>query len=350
MGPPQDVPSKPQNEPDSIDTASPPQPWPAHCPPRNVLFFGETGVGKSSVINMLVGQNTEAACVSGGAKGCTFASTGYKATIDGEEFVLWDTVGLNEGEHGSTPSPLAECNLEELMRNMKGGLSLLVYVIRGTRFRQVVQINYELFYRAICGKQVPIVAVVTGLENEEPMESWWSKNVADLQKFGLVFEASACITAFRGKVLKTRRHAFEDEYEESKLKLQRLVPRNCSPEPIFISAQGVGEIVHSEPRPVHHSSPGGLRANIGHDNPGNTDMLDDFGSWLIHWALRVIRGYRARIAPSTEARTYTTTEVVTQPRRQGNVGCQSHGSSIGHHSYNAAPSNSSKSHQLQGET
>ncbi|KAF8844630.1 hypothetical protein BDN67DRAFT_666470 [Paxillus ammoniavirescens] len=204
------------------------------CPPRNILFFGETGVGKSSVINMLVGENIGTARVSSGTQGCTFASASYEATISGEQFVLWDTVGLNEGEKGKTPSPNAERNLEELMREMSGGLSLLVYVIRGTRFREVVRLNYELFSRSICRQSVPIVAVVTGLENEEPMDAWWDKNKADLERFGLVFQGHACITASPGKVLKTGRRAFEDEYEESQRKLREMVPRNCSRKPILI--------------------------------------------------------------------------------------------------------------------
>ncbi|KIJ06754.1 hypothetical protein PAXINDRAFT_43286, partial [Paxillus involutus ATCC 200175] len=190
---------------------------------RNILFFGETGVGKSSVINMLVGENTDAARVSSGTQGCTFASASYEATISGEQFVLWDTVGLNEGEKGKTPSSVAERNLEELMREMSGGLSLLVYVIRGTRFREVVRLHYELFYHSICRQSVPIVAVVTGLENEEPMDAWWDENKADLQRFGLVFTGHACITASPGKVLKTGRRAFEDEYEESQGKLREMV-------------------------------------------------------------------------------------------------------------------------------
>ncbi|KIJ06752.1 hypothetical protein PAXINDRAFT_20050 [Paxillus involutus ATCC 200175] len=229
----------------------------APCPPRNVLFFGETGVGKSSVINMLMGKNTDAACISSGTGGCTFASESYEVTISGKQFVLWDTVGLNESEKGKTPSLVAECNLQELMQNMEGGLSLLVYVIRGTRFREVVRLNYELFHRAICGQKVPIVAVVTGLENEERMDAWWDDNEADLRKFGLVFSSNACVTASRGKFLKkTGHHAFEDEYEDSRRKLLELIPQNCSPEPILISVQSDEETAQfqSNVGPGHRSS------------------------------------------------------------------------------------------------
>ncbi|KIJ06578.1 hypothetical protein PAXINDRAFT_121531 [Paxillus involutus ATCC 200175] len=217
---------------------------------------------------MLVGENTDAACISSGSQGCTFASKNYEATISGEQFVLWDTVGLNEGEKGETPSPVAEHNLQELMQNMEGGLSLLVYVIRGTRFREVVRINYELFYRSICRRKVPIVAVVTGLENEEQMDAWWNDNEADLQRFGLVFTGHACITASQGKVLKSGRHAFEDEYEESQRKLLELIPQNCSPEPIPISMQSGEEIVQFQlDAGLGHGS--SAATFIGHDDHNN---------------------------------------------------------------------------------
>ncbi|KAF9223354.1 hypothetical protein BS17DRAFT_781734 [Gyrodon lividus] len=216
---------------------------------------------------MLIGRGTEIPYISSGANGCTFASAGYATKIGGKEFTLWDTVGLNESEHGTTSSPVAAQNLRELMQKVEGGLSLLVYVIRGTRFREVVRINYDIFYRAICGEKVPIVAVVTGLENEERMDSWWDDNGADLQKFGLVFTANACITASRGKLLKTGRHAFEDEYEDSKRKLYELVSRNCSQEPSFIVAHGLQESARLEPG--HNSTPGFL-----------TCMWDVLKSWL----------------------------------------------------------------------
>ncbi|KAH7925680.1 hypothetical protein BV22DRAFT_966785, partial [Leucogyrophana mollusca] len=187
----------------------------------NILVFGETGTGKSSLINMCAGR--ELAGVSSDATGCTFGSRGYAANIDGQDVILWDTAGLNEGEHGSMPAQQAAENLRTLMLNLANGLHLLVYCVRGSRYRDILRINYDMFYRAICQEEVPIVIVVTGLENEDPMESWWHVNKADLKKHGLRFQDHACVTATRGKALKSGGFVFEEEYARSELEIKRLI-------------------------------------------------------------------------------------------------------------------------------
>ena len=48
--------------------------------PRNIVIFGETGTGKSSLINML--SNSQMAEVSNLAVGCTFQSNPYPIILD----------------------------------------------------------------------------------------------------------------------------------------------------------------------------------------------------------------------------------------------------------------------------
>lgn len=187
----------------------------------NILIFGETGTGKSSLINMLAGSSV--AGVSSDALGYTFGSESYTISINGEPVKLWDTAGLNEGEHGTVPAELAMQNLQNLVRDLKGGVSLLVYCIRGTRFRDIMKINYDLFCSIICQNKVPVVVVVTGLENESPMETWWVENGGQLSSHGMNFVGHACVTTTRGKQLKSGEHIFEDEYEESEGKTRKLI-------------------------------------------------------------------------------------------------------------------------------
>jgi hypothetical protein len=185
----------------------------------NVIIFGETGVGKSSLINMIAGSAS--AAVSSGAIGCTFDSVAYDVELSGRKYRLWDTAGLNEGEHGNISGDRAIENLQKLVQNLQhGGVSLLVYCIRGSRLRDIVKINYDLFYKIVCGAKVPIVIVVTGLENENNMEDWWADNVEDVHDRRMHFAGHACITATRGKVLKNGEHMFEEEYNRS-IKLVR---------------------------------------------------------------------------------------------------------------------------------
>ncbi|EAU81620.2 hypothetical protein CC1G_02636 [Coprinopsis cinerea okayama7 len=246
-----DLPPKPhRREPspdlDSISSESshdsPPKsnPKPGVDRPRikNVVLFGETGVGKSSVINMIREGITTAlddqgassthgeALVSSRAVGCTFSSQGYPAVLDGEEYLFWDTAGLNEGQRGSVNHEQSTSNLASLLKGLEGGIHLLVYCIRGRRFRQVVKDNYDLFFKIVCQGNVPIVLVVTGLECEEPtMESWWEKNQREFKKYGLWFDEQACITATRGKALKEGGFQFDEEYEESREKVRDVIKK-----------------------------------------------------------------------------------------------------------------------------
>ncbi|KAJ2924676.1 hypothetical protein H1R20_g12416, partial [Candolleomyces eurysporus] len=175
---------------------------------KNVVFFGETGVGKSSVINMFREgtdpSDSELIPISSGAVGCTFSSKGYRANVNEERYMLWDTAGLNEGIRGTVTHEKSVESLADLLCKLGGKIHLLVYCIRGKRFRQVIQDNYDLFYGEICGSQVPIIAVVTGLENEEPdMENWWTENAWEFEKYQLRFDGHVCITATRGKAMKS---------------------------------------------------------------------------------------------------------------------------------------------------
>ncbi|KAG2336308.1 hypothetical protein BDR05DRAFT_1005996 [Suillus weaverae] len=69
--------------------------------------------------------------------------------------------------------------------------------------------DYNIFYSPICRKKVPIVVVVTGLENEPDMESWWSANGKEFKSRGISDVFTRCI-------------------EESSEILSNLVVNSCS--------------------------------------------------------------------------------------------------------------------------
>ncbi|KAF9222657.1 hypothetical protein BS17DRAFT_175542 [Gyrodon lividus] len=84
---------------------------------RNVVIFGESGVGKSSLINMIAGH--EVAKTSSSGMGCTFQSSRYRMPITGEMFHVWDTAGLDEGIYGRVPAEMAERYLaKKLVRDL----------------------------------------------------------------------------------------------------------------------------------------------------------------------------------------------------------------------------------------
>jgi len=47
-------------------------------------------------------------------------------------------------------------------------VNLIIYCIRGSRLTDIVRVNYDL----VSGIKVPIILIVTGLEQEENMDDW----------------------------------------------------------------------------------------------------------------------------------------------------------------------------------
>ncbi|KIJ67965.1 hypothetical protein HYDPIDRAFT_107510 [Hydnomerulius pinastri MD-312] len=187
---------------------------------RNIVIFGETGAGKSSVVNLLAGEDV--AKVASTTKGVTFACASYPVVISGSLYDIFDTAGLNEGDPKTMNRANALCQLYQLMISLKGGISLLVFCMRAPRIKDSYVQNWKLFHNIICGENVPIVIVVTGLENECPMDDWWVNSRDNFTHYGMKAVGHACITATKGKQIRGY-HVFEDEYAESKRKVQQLI-------------------------------------------------------------------------------------------------------------------------------
>jgi GTP-binding protein EngB required for normal cell division len=187
----------------------------------NVIVFGETGVGKSSILNMLEGGSE--ATVSDQATGVTFSNRSYEKTIKGTTFRVLDTVGLNEGAMGTVAAGEAIKGLYTLIQQLEDGVNLLVYVMRAPRIPYALQQNYEVFFEILCNRRVPIVIVITGLEEREDMEEWWDDNKDTFERRKMLFNGHACITATKGKKLADGAYSYGMEYEESRKKVEGLI-------------------------------------------------------------------------------------------------------------------------------
>ncbi|KIJ06534.1 hypothetical protein PAXINDRAFT_19376 [Paxillus involutus ATCC 200175] len=168
-------------------------------PSINIILFGETGVGKSSVVNLIAGQKV--ADVSPETGLCTMSSTHYAFFVEGRQFHIWDTVSLEEPELGGANGYLpAVQKSNELIQQLstQGGVDLLLFCMRGNRVTATTQSNYRLFYEVLCGSKVPIALVVTHLEREPVMEDWWRRNVNSLDRYGIKSAGHACVTAIPG--------------------------------------------------------------------------------------------------------------------------------------------------------
>jgi hypothetical protein len=123
----------------------------------NIILFGETGVGKSSVINLIAGRPL--AQTSPDVQGCTMSFKPYTFPAHGRTLHIWDTVGLEEpemGVNGYLPAIEQACELIHHLTR-QGGVDLLLFCIRGNRVTATTQSNYRL-------------------EREADMEKWWERN------------------------------------------------------------------------------------------------------------------------------------------------------------------------------
>jgi len=127
--------------------------------------------------------------VSDGAGGPT-SSERYSIPHGEDNYTFWNTAGLNEAEDGTVSSQAAVQNLLNLVQDH--GVNLLIYCIRG-RLVDIIRDNYDLFWGIICRKEVPILLVVTGLEEEADMGAWWRENENTIKKMSFV--GHACITS-----------------------------------------------------------------------------------------------------------------------------------------------------------
>ncbi|KAG9316422.1 P-loop containing nucleoside triphosphate hydrolase protein [Chiua virens] len=160
----------------------------------NIILFGETGVGKSSVINLISGRPI--AQTSPDVQGCTMSFKPYTFNVGGRGYHIWDTVGLEEpemGVNGYLPAIEQACELIHHL-NSQGGVDLLLFCIRGNRVTATTQSNYRLFYEVLCRSKVPIALVITHLERETSMEGWWDRNAESLERYGIKAAGHACVT------------------------------------------------------------------------------------------------------------------------------------------------------------
>ncbi|KAG6336384.1 hypothetical protein ID866_2704 [Astraeus odoratus] len=198
--------------------------------PTNVIVAGESGIGKSSLINLITGQ--QLAATSNDSTTCTLSPHSYKTCIRGYDFTLWDTPGFNDGldcrsDSTTSCSALVRSLIQRLQHQNGADIDLVLYCFPAARAKSNLLKNY----RAICSllpPSTPIAAVVTRLERYEGgMEGWWLKNEAELTKFEMTFVDHACVTALQDSASLTP--SIRQRIEDSKGALKSLLIRACHP-------------------------------------------------------------------------------------------------------------------------
>jgi len=165
-------------------------------PEVDIFFVGQTGVGKSSLINMIMGvQDTDkkAAQVSTDARPCTEQTTSYPVLLEPNlQCRLWDTRGLNEAVEKSDNRRLMakvvdmlerifqskdqqEHELQETLRNHidKQIKPILIWCVDAGKIGiPVPWVDFRRVYVGYCREKVIPVIVVTRMH---PKTTQWEE-------------------------------------------------------------------------------------------------------------------------------------------------------------------------------
>ena len=190
------------------------------------MVFGETGVGKSSVVDMLAGKQVTKC--SNNAVGCTLDHDRYHIEVASHSIHIYDSTGLNQSLKGTVPGPQAVAGLFKLIRGLAAsdGIDFLVMVIRPEAIKERTVKNYKLLFKNLCQEEVPVAIVITGLEHEETMDDWWKRNEKRFRSQGMTFKGHACVTTIKGKEISSR-YTLQSEYDQSKKTLDELISSLC---------------------------------------------------------------------------------------------------------------------------
>ncbi|KAG1802457.1 uncharacterized protein BJ212DRAFT_1397669 [Suillus subaureus] len=193
---------------------------------KNIVIFGAMGAGKSSLINLIADQSI--AKTGSNLRRCTLTWTKYvlpQFFDDGMQCNIFDTMGIENPELEPYEYHRSIKNASRLLRELDacGGTSLLVYCVQKGRDSGALRSNYQLFHEVLYQRRVPIVMVVTGLEDEDVMEEWWGRNHESFKVSQVVVEGHVCATTLKDE---------DKKYRESMEAVHELIRKHAATTPV----------------------------------------------------------------------------------------------------------------------
>ncbi|KAF8546146.1 hypothetical protein OG21DRAFT_1399269, partial [Imleria badia] len=123
----------------------------------NVVLFRDTGAGRNSIINLILGDDVACRPLLSGI----LDTKRYNVTIQGRHFRIFNTPGLDKSEWLVDPGYLVGVisNAIRLVRYLTDteGINLLVFCMWSGAITRDMEHNYLLFHDFLCHNKVPTV-------------------------------------------------------------------------------------------------------------------------------------------------------------------------------------------------
>ncbi|CAF1394896.1 unnamed protein product [Adineta ricciae] len=203
----------------------------------NVVIFGESGAGKSALINLIYDDIVvkSSDCVLG----CTMDNAKVTGSIKGYPDLtinLYDTAGLSESTDGNVPTSTAFVQLIKLAYAIPNGINLLICCHSNPRIStEQFKANYRIFIENLCEHRIPCLFVRTNCDHDNPPNKWWIENCDDIKnKLKYKFIDGVCVSTIKSSP--TNPNVVLNQYLISRINVIRAITTHALRAPISIDS------------------------------------------------------------------------------------------------------------------